>query len=253
MSGMILEINNLHVEAEGKEIIKGVNLTVKSSETHVLMGPNGSGKTTLANAIFGHPKYRITSGDILVNGKSILQMKTYERAKLGLFMQFQNPVEIEGVNFIHFLRTAKESMEGRNIDFKDFMNCIKKYMKLLNMSDEFINRPLNMGFSGGEKKKSEILQLLLLKPKIALLDEPDSGLDVDALKTVAMAVSQAVKENNTGLLLITHYSRIVSHIEPDFVHVMVGGKIVENGGPELVKKVEEKGYEAFNNIEDEQK
>ncbi|MEM0149338.1 MAG: Fe-S cluster assembly ATPase SufC [Candidatus Micrarchaeaceae archaeon] len=242
---MILELDNLHAGIDGNEIIKGVNITIKSGEIHVLMGPNGSGKTTLANIIFGHPKYKIMQGDIRVDGKSVIGMKPHERAKLGLFMQFQNPVEADGVGFIHFMRAAKENIDGKQINFKDFMDCIKKYMKELDMSDEFINRPLNMGFSGGEKKKSEILQMLMLKPRIALLDEPDSGLDIDALKRVATAINSAAKSSNMGLLLITHYSRILSYIKPEYVHVMVNGAIVASGGVELVKKLEEEGYDSF--------
>ncbi len=242
---MILEIKGLSAGVEGNEVIKDIDLTVKSGEIHVLMGPNGSGKTTLANVLFGNPKYKVLGGDVLVDGKSILGMKTNERAKLGLFMQFQNPVEIEGLGFIHFMRTAKETISGSRINFKEFMDDIKSYMKELDMNDEFINRPVNVGFSGGERKKLEALQMLVLKPSIAVLDEPDSGLDIDALKRVASAVSNAAKSSNIGLLIITHYSRILSYIKPDYVHVMIGGSIAKSGGIELVEKLEKEGYEQF--------
>ncbi len=241
---MILEIKDLHVNAGEKEIISGLSLTIKQGEMHVIMGPNGSGKSTLAKAIFGHPGYKITSGDILVDGKSVLGLKTDERAKLGLFLQFQDPVSIEGVKFLSFLNTAKRSY-APGMDIKGLMQEIKNTASELGMGDEFIKRALNYGFSGGEKKKSEILQLAVLKPKIAILDEPDSGLDVDAIKVVAGEISKVSKQSDIGVLLITHYSRILSHMEPQFVHIMVDGRIVESGGTELIKTVESVGYDSF--------
>ncbi|MGC8687090.1 MAG: Fe-S cluster assembly ATPase SufC [Candidatus Micrarchaeia archaeon] len=242
---MMVEIKDLHASVNGKEIIKGLNLSVRSGEIHAIMGPNGSGKTTFANAIMGHPKITIESGQILIDGKDANGMKTDERVKLGIFMQFQNPVEVEGVGLIQFLRTAKESITGSKINFKEFMDDIKESMKKLEMSDDFIKRSLNVGFSGGEKKKSEILQLMVLKPSIAILDEPDSGLDVDALKVVANNIQEIAKQNNMGVIIITHYSRILSYIRPDSVHVMIDGRIVANGDYELVKKIEKDGYESL--------
>ncbi|MGC8652250.1 MAG: Fe-S cluster assembly ATPase SufC [Candidatus Micrarchaeia archaeon] len=242
---MILEIKGLHAGVGENEVVKGVDLTIKSGEIHVLMGPNGSGKTTLANVLFGNPKYKVLGGDILVDGKSILGKKPDERAKLGLFMQFQNPVEVEGLGFIHFVRASKETVQGSKIDFKEFMNDIKSYMKELDMGEEFINRPVNVGFSGGEKKKSEVLQMLVLKPSIAVLDEPDSGLDIDALRKVAEAIGKAARSRGMGLLIITHYNRILEYIKPDYVHIMINGTIVSNGGVELAEKLEKEGYEKF--------
>jgi Fe-S cluster assembly ATP-binding protein len=242
---MNLEIRDLHVSIEGKEIIKGLNLKVAQGENHVIMGPNGSGKSTLAKTIMGHPRFVITKGDILSDGKSILEMTTDERAKLGLFLQFQNPVEIEGVGFINFLHLASQSMGTKEGSTKDFMKNVKSKIKELNMNDDFIGRPLNQGFSGGEKKKSEVLQMSVLKPKIAILDEPDSGLDIDAIKQVSSSINDIAKANNSGLLIITHYSRILSFMKPEFVHVMVDGRIVDEGGKELVEKLEKGGYDSY--------
>jgi Fe-S cluster assembly ATP-binding protein len=242
---MMIEVKDLHASVNGKEIIRGLNLSVRSGEIHAIMGPNGSGKTTLANAIMGHPKIAIESGQILVDGKDIKGMKSDERAKLGLFMQFQNPVEIDGVGLIQFLRTSKESITGSKINFKEFMDNIKESMKKLDMNDDFIKRAVNAGFSGGEKKKSEILQLMVLKPAMAILDEPDSGLDIDALKIVASNIQEVAKQHSMGVIIITHYSRILSYIKPDTVHVMIDGRIVANGDYELVKRIEKEGYEAF--------
>jgi Fe-S cluster assembly ATP-binding protein len=242
---MDLEIKDLRVSIEGKEIIKGINLKVAQGENHVLMGPNGSGKSTLAKAIMGHPALAITRGDILIDGKSILEMRTDERARLGLFMQFQNPVEIEGVGFINFLHLASQSMGIKAGSTKDFMKTVKANIKELKMSDDFIGRPLNQGFSGGEKKKSEVLQMSILKPKIAILDEPDSGLDIDAIRQVSSSINNIAKAENSALLIITHYSRILSYMKPEFVHVMVDGSIVDEGGRELVAKLEKEGYDSY--------
>lgn len=242
---MKLEIKGLHAGIEGKEIIKGLSLNVAQGETHVIMGPNGSGKSTLAKAILGHPHVSITEGNILVDGKSLLGVTTDERAKMGLFLQFQNPAEIEGVGYINFLHLAKQSMGDTKTSARDFMKEIKGRISSLKMSEDFIKRPLNQGFSGGEKKKSEILQMGVLKPKIAILDEPDSGLDIDAIKTVSDSINEIAKRENTGLLIITHYSRILKYIKPDFVHVMVDGKIVEEGKQELIDRLEKNGYDSY--------
>lgn len=242
---MILEIKDLHVSVEGKEILKGLSLKMKQGETHVIMGPNGSGKSTLARTIMGHPKSVVTKGDILIDGKSVLGDTTDRRAKLGLFLQFQNPVEIEGVGFINFLHLAKQSGGSGAISTKEFMTEVKGNISELKMGEDFLGRSLNQGFSGGEKKKAEVLQLSVLKPKIAILDEPDSGLDIDAIKIVSNAVNKLSSKENLGLLIITHYSRILSFIKPQFVHVMVDGKIVAEGGNELIEKLEKEGYDSY--------
>lgn len=238
---MKLEIKDLHLEVEGREVIKGLTLTIKEGEFHVLMGPNASGKTTLSKAILGSPKIRVTNGDMLVDGKSILKLSADERAKLGLFLQFQQPAEVEGLGLMNFLNTAKASTQG-NVSLRDFMEEVKQTAKNLHIKEEVIGRSLNYGFSGGEKKKVEIMQMRLLKPKIAILDEPDSGLDVDAVKVVAESINDFRKATKAGILLITHYSRILNYMEPDYVHVMVDGKIVENGGKELADRIEKEGY-----------
>ncbi len=242
---MILEIKNLHVSVEGKEILKDLNLKIKQGESHVIMGPNGSGKSTLARTIMGHPKSVVTAGDILVDNESILKMPTDRRARLGLFLQFQNPVEIEGIGFINFLHLAKQSAEEKTVSTKEFMKEVKDSISELKMGEDFLGRSLNQGFSGGEKKKAEILQLSVLKPKIAILDEPDSGLDIDAIKIVSNSVNKISKENNLGLLIITHYSRILAFVKPQFVHVMVNGTIVADGGHELTEKLEKDGYDSY--------
>ena len=240
---MKLEIRNLHVNIEDNEVIKGINLVINDGEMHVIMGPNGSGKTTLAKTIMGHPQLKITQGEILIDGKIINDMKPNERAKLGIFLQFQNPVEIEGLGLLNFLNTARNEVSSKPAQFKEFMNDIKTTSKELALKEELIGRSLNYGFSGGEKKKVEILQMHILNPKLAILDEPDSGLDIDALKIVAKNVEKMRTERNMGLLIITHYSRILDYMEPQFIHVMKNGVIVEEGGKELVRIIEEKGYE----------
>jgi len=248
MSGTVLEIKDLHVSTvEGKEIIKGVTLTVRQGEFHVMMGPNGSGKTTLAKAVMGHPAMKVTGGDILLDGKSVLGMKADQRAKLGLFLQFQNPVEIEGVGFVNFIRSAKESVADSTVDMKQFMSDIRSYTGKLSISNGIIGRSLNQGFSGGEKKKGEMLQMAILKPKIALLDEPDSGLDIDAIKIVAQNVNEISEGSNMGLLVITHYSRILSYMKPQQVHIMADGGIIAEGGKELIERLERDGYDSFLN------
>ena len=242
---MILNIKDLHASANGAEIIKGISLEVRENEFHVLMGPNGTGKTTLAEVIMGSPKFKVTGGDILVDGKSILGLSPEARAKLGLFLQFQNPVEIEGVGFVNFMYAAKKALQNGQIDVGGFMKEITAISQELQIDKGIVGRSLNQGFSGGEKKKSEILQLAALKPKIAILDEPDSGLDVDAIGTIAKVINRISAENKMGLLVITHYSRILLHMKPQFVHIMINGKIVKEGGSELIKFVDEKGYDPF--------
>ena len=239
---MLLEIKDLHVEAEGKEIVQGVTLTIKDGEQHVLMGPNGSGKTTLAKAIMGHPQLKITKGEMLLDGESIKDLKPNERAKKGIFLQFQNPTEIEGLGLMNFLNTARGAV-GSSQSFKDFMTEVKNTSAKLKIKEDLIGRSLNYGFSGGEKKKTEILQMSVLKPKLAILDEPDSGLDVDAVKVVAKSVSELQKKTKIGLLVITHYSRILNYMSPQFIHVMNDGKIVREGGKELIEQIEKEGYE----------
>ncbi|MDE1824501.1 MAG: Fe-S cluster assembly ATPase SufC, partial [Candidatus Micrarchaeota archaeon] len=238
---MILEVRDLHVETEGKEVLRGIDLTIKGSEFHVLMGPNGSGKTTLAKAVMGHPQAKVTKGDIFVDGNSIKDMLVNERAKLGLFLQFQNPIEIEGLGIVNFLNTAKGSLNQQKPSYKEFMGEIKGSAERLKIRDDLIGRSLNYGFSGGEKKKMEILQMSILKPKLAILDEPDSGLDIDAVKIVAENINDFKKKNDAGLLLITHYSRILNYMEPQFIHVMKDGRIVKEGGKDLIHEIEKEG------------
>jgi len=238
----ILDIKDLHASIEGKEILRGLNLTIKQGEVHAVMGPNGSGKSTLANVIMGHPKYKITKGTITAFGKNLLELKTDERAKLGLFLSFQYPFEIEGLAFTKFLHTAyKNIYPEKKISLVDFYKLVKEKLKELKLDEEFAKRQLNVGFSGGEKKRTEIAQLLVLEPKLAILDETDSGLDIDSLKLVANTVNK-LRGNDFSSLVITHYKRILSHLKPDFVHVLINGKIVESGSQELADHLEEKGY-----------
>jgi Fe-S cluster assembly ATP-binding protein len=241
-----LEIQNLHVEVEGKEILKGVDLAVSRGEIHALMGPNGSGKSTLANTIMGHPGFEITEGKILFKGEDATAMDPDERARLGLFMAFQYPSAIPGVSVVNFLRTAinaNHKAKGEDpISLKDFRKQLEEKMDLLKVDREFTRRYLNEGFSGGEKKRCEILQMAILEPTIAVLDETDSGLDIDALRTVAEAVN-AMRGPDIGVLIITHYQRILGYITPDFVHIMLDGRIVEAGGSGLAAEMEQKGYD----------
>ena len=245
----ILEIKDLHVSVEtdqgAKPILKGVNLTVRQGETHAIMGPNGSGKSTLAYAIAGHPRYTVTSGSILLDGEEVTEMSVDERAQAGMFLAMQYPVEIPGVTNANFLRTAKTAIDGEAPAIRGWMGEVKTAMENLRMDPSFAQRNVNEGFSGGEKKRNEILQLELLKPKFAVLDETDSGLDVDALKIVSEGVNRAKENTGLGVLLITHYTRILRYIKPDFVHVFVNGRVAEQGGPELAERLEEEGYDRF--------
>ena len=247
----ILQIKNLHVSVETeqgkKEILRGVDLTIKSGETHAIMGPNGSGKSTLAYTIAGHPKYEVTDGEILLDGEDVLAMSVDERARAGLFLAMQYPVEIPGVSVSNFLRTAKTAIDGEAPALRTWIKDMRAGMDALKMDNSFTERNVNEGFSGGEKKRHEILQLELLKPRIAVLDETDSGLDVDALKIVSEGVNRAKAANDFGLLLITHYTRILNYIKPDFVHVFVAGKVAEQGGPELADRLEAEGYDRYVN------
>ena len=244
-----LEIKNLQVSVNtdqgSKEILKGVDLTIKSGETHAVMGPNGSGKSTLAYSIAGHPKYEVTGGEILLDGEDVLAMSVDERAKAGLFLAMQYPVEVPGVSVSNFLRTAKTAIDGEAPALRDWVRDLKQAMSDLRMDAGFTERNVNEGFSGGEKKRHEILQLELLKPKIAILDETDSGLDVDALKVVSEGVNRAKQNTGLGVLLITHYTRILKYIQPDFVHVFVAGRVAEQGGAELAERLEAEGYDRF--------
>lgn len=244
-----LTITDLHVTVETdqgtKEILRGVNLTIKSGEVHAIMGPNGSGKSTLAYAIAGHPKYTVTSGTVTLDGEDVLAMSVDERARAGIFLGMQYPVEVPGVSVSNFLRTAKTAIEGEAPKLRTWVKDVKDAMAGLRMDPEFANRNVNEGFSGGEKKRHEILQMELLKPKFAVLDETDSGLDVDALRIVSEGVNRAKASTDVGILLITHYTRILRYITPDFVHVFVDGRIAEEGGPELADHLEAEGYDRF--------
>jgi Fe-S cluster assembly ATP-binding protein len=243
-----LEIKDLHVSIETeqgtKEILKGVSLTIRTGETHAIMGPNGSGKSTLASTIAGHPRYNVTSGSITLDGEDVLEMSVDERARAGVFLAMQYPVEVPGVSVVNFLRTAYKAVKAEEISALAFRKHMKEKMNLLGVEDAMVNRYVNQGFSGGEKKKNEILQLAVLEPDIAVLDETDSGLDIDSLKAVAMGVEHLIGPD-LGVLLITHYQRILNYVTPDFVHVMIGGRIVKSGGQELAHELEEKGYEGI--------
>ena len=243
-----LVIRNLHAGIDGKSILKGVNLTVKQGEVHALMGPNGTGKSTLAYVLMGHPKYEVTSGEVFFGGENLLDMEPDQRSRAGLFLAFQYPVAIPGVSVANFLRTAVNSRrkagdpDDKGIPIPEFRSMLKQRMDLLKMDHSFAGRYLNEGFSGGEKKRAEILQMAALQPEIAILDETDSGLDIDALRIVSDGVN-ALRGEDLGVLVITHYQRILNYIKPDFVHIMLGGKIVESGGPELALTLEEQGYD----------
>ena len=244
-----LEIRDLHVSVETKEgdkpILRGVDLTVRSGETHAIMGPNGSGKSTLAYSLAGHPKYQITGGTVTLDGEDVLAMSVDERARAGMFLAMQYPVEVPGVSVSNFLRTAKTAISGQAPALRHWVKDVRTAMDNLRMDQAFAERSVNEGFSGGEKKRHEILQMELLQPRIAILDETDSGLDVDALRIVSEGVNRVKASGEVGVLLITHYTRILRYIKPDFVHVFVDGRIAEEGGPELAERLEAEGYDRF--------
>ena len=244
MAGSTLEIKDLHVEIEGQEILKGVNLTINGGEFHAVMGPNGTGKSTLASAIMGHPKYEVTKGEVLLDGENVLEMEVDERAQAGLFLAMQYPSEISGVTNSDFLRSSINAHreEGDEISLMKFIKDMDAKMDTLDMDKNMAQRYLNEGFSGGEKKRNEILQLMMIQPAIAILDEIDSGLDIDALKVVAQGINE-MRNDSFGCLIITHYQRLLNYITPDKVHVMMQGRVVKSGGPELSQRLEEEGYD----------
>lgn len=242
----MLSIKNLFVATSGKEIIKGLDLTIKPGEVHVIMGPNGAGKSTLASVLMGHPSYQITKGQIRLDNIIINKLSADKRARLGLFLAFQYPTEIPGVTISNFLKTAYDSLNKQRIDIIEFRIFLKEKAKNLKINEEFIDRAINEGFSGGEKKKMEMLQLLTLNPKYAIFDETDSGLDIDALKIVGKTINSI--RQNTGVLLITHYHRVLKFVKPDFVHVLINGGIVKSGGASLADELEETGYETINQL-----
>ena len=240
---MKLEIKNLHARIEEKEILKGINLTLESGQVTALMGPNGSGKSTLSNVIMGHPKYEVTEGEILLDGQNVLEMDVHERARAGLYLAFQYPTEVPGITVGKFLKRAVEVRQPKDepMNVSAYIKELREAMKFMEMDQKFINRYLNEGFSGGEKKRMEVLQMLMLKPIFSIMDETDSGLDIDALRIVSKGVN-ALRGDSFGALIITHYQRILDYIQPDNVHILVDGKIVFSGGPDLVNELEEKGY-----------
>ena len=244
-----LEIKNLHVQVQTndgpKPILRGVDLTVNSGEIHAIMGPNGSGKSTLAYSLAGHPKYEVTDGEVTMDGENVLEMSVDERARAGLFLAMQYPVEVSGVSVSNFLRTARTAIDGEAPALRSWVGEVKDAMGRLRMDPNFANRDVNSGFSGGEKKRHEILQMELLHPKFAVLDETDSGLDIDALRVVSEGVNRVHGAVDCGIMLITHYTRILRYIKPDFVHVFIDGKIVEQGGPELADRLEDEGYDRY--------
>ena len=240
----LLSVQNLFVSTPDREILKGVNLNVKPGEVHVIMGPNGAGKSTLANAILSNPLYRKTSGKIIFHSQDITNLSTDEIARKGVFMSFQTPEEVEGISVFNFIKTAKSKIDGKNIFFKDLQDEMQKNMKALKIKDSMLERDLNVGFSGGEKKKNEILQMLTLYPELAILDETDSGLDVDAIKLVSKGIS-LFKNDKNAVIIITHSTKILQYIDVDYVHVLIDGEIVKSGDRELAKEIEEKGYDSF--------
>jgi Fe-S cluster assembly ATP-binding protein len=244
MENKLLKIENLKTQIEGKDILKDLNLEIDKGEVHAIMGPNGAGKSTLANTLMGHPKYEVIDGEMIFEGEVLNVLKANERAKKGLFLSFQYPEEIPGVTVENFLRTAKIAVTGKPLKVMAFKKALKEKMELLEMKEEYAQRYLNQGFSGGEKKKNEILQMAILEPKLAILDETDSGLDVDAIRIVAQGVN-ALKSSENSMLIITHHNKILDYLKPDFVHIMVDGKIVKTGDFSLAKEIEANGYEAF--------
>ena len=247
MNNTLLTINNLTTSAEDKTILRDLNLKINSGETHVLMGPNGAGKSTLGNVILGNPQYTVDKGSIIWEDEDITTLRTDERAKKGMFMSFQSPIEILGISISQFIRTAMEANSTQKIRFKDFRAKMNEAIKTLNINPNWINRELNVGFSGGERKKIEMLQLLMLQPKFAILDETDSGLDVDAVKTVSQGIEAFQKEDNHSLLIITHNSKILQYLDIDYVHIIVNGTIIKTGNASLIKLINEQGYEPFIN------
>jgi Fe-S cluster assembly ATP-binding protein len=242
MAEEVLRLTDLHVSVEGIDIIKGISLLIKQGEVHAIMGRNGSGKSTLANVLMGHPDYKITAGEAYYQGKPLADLKVHERARAGMFLSFQYPSVIPGVQVGNLLRKSVTSVQGESaLNAREFRTELKRQMALLSMDKSFLTRYVNDGFSGGEKKRLEVLQMLLLQPKLAILDETDSGLDIDALKVVAAGINSMPSE--TASLIITHYQRLLDHVKPDFVHAMIDGKFVKSGGPELALQLEEKGYE----------
>ena len=240
----LLVVENLHVAVEGKEILTGLTLTVSGGQVHALMGPNGSGKSTLSFCLMGHPKYQVTSGSVLYKGEDILALPPNQRAKQGIFLAFQYPTAIPGVTIANFLRAALRGVRGQDVPVKEFRQTVKTHLKALGIADAFMNRYVNDGFSGGEKKRLEILQMAVLDPQLAVLDETDSGLDIDALKTVAAGIN-ALRNPQRGILLITHYQRLLNYVKPDFVHVLIDGRIVRSGSSELALELESTGYQGF--------
>ena len=244
MAAPLLQIDNLHVAVEGKEILKGLSLTVNRGEIHALMGPNGSGKSTLSYALMGHPRYQVTQGSVRYEGEDLLGLKPEERARQGIFLAFQYPLAIPGVSVMNFLRTAMKSVRGKDVAIKEYRQELKAAMAMLSIEDAMTSRAVNDGFSGGEKKRLEILQLALLKPKLALLDETDSGLDIDALRIVSEGINK-VSGPQMGVLLITHYQRLLSYVQPHVVHVLIDGRIERSGGKELALELEQHGYDTI--------
>ena len=241
MSEKLLDIRNLHTSIEGKEILKGLDLCINKGEVHVVVGPNGAGKSTLVNAVMGHPKYEVTDGEMYFEGELINQLKANERAKKGIFLSFQYPEEVPGITVENFLRGATVALSGQNIKLMAFRKELKEKMELLDIREEYAGRYLNVGFSGGEKKKNEILQMLMLKPKLAILDETDSGLDIDAVKIVSNGVRKFINKDN-AVLIITHNSMILEHLKPDFVHVVVEGRLAKTGDYSLLEEINKKGF-----------
>ncbi|MBP2073276.1 Fe-S cluster assembly ATPase SufC [Thermoanaerobacterium butyriciformans] len=244
MKDTLLEIKNVKAEVDGKEILKGLNLTIKRGEIHAIMGPNGSGKSTLCNVIMGNPHYKVTNGEILFEGEDIVKLKVNERAKKGIFLSFQSPEEIPGITVDNFIRTSLSAVTNKNMPMLQFAKSMKEKMDMLDMKPEYRTRYLNVGFSGGEKKKSEILQMAMLNPKLVMLDEIDSGLDIDALRVVAETVRK-LKTDDMSILIITHYNRILDYLEPDVISVLANGRIVKEGDKNLAKELEKTGYESI--------
>ena len=249
MSDKLLDIQNIFVDIDSKQVLNGLNLTIGKGETHVLMGPNGAGKSTLGNTLMGNPIYNLSSGKIIFDGQDISELSTDKRAKLGMFLSFQNPLEVPGISVETFIRSALQQSTGEHVKLFQFQKALKANMELLNMDPSYASRDLNVGFSGGERKKSEILQLLMLNPKFAILDETDSGLDVDAVRTVSKGIQEYQKKQDGALLIITHSTKILESLNVDFTHVLVKGKIVKTGDGSLVKEINQNGFEQFLNIE----